>query len=497
MLRLLFCSVLSSLKGLLVASVYLVTASLWPSQAEAQAFDNCGTAQDPCQISTWAELDAVRTALDKHYRLVSDLSQDTVGYGLYAGPTANGGAGWTPIGEWQSEFIGTFDGNGFVISDLNINSTFNEQDPAEIGLFGFVGEPTGDLQGEIRNVTLKGIQYTLDCELFDFSTPSVGGVIGFKQQSINAKDLSADGVISWDATSCNSFGYVGGLIGFHRGELTGGRSTLVISINNVPETEEERFVAGGIAGINQGIIEQAASEGSVTAGVAGGIVGFNDLTILDSYSLATVTGEVDAGGAVGRNQGRNISRVYVAGSVTLSGTGDLGAIIGDPIVTPDEATGPSFWNGDVVAATDGTLGTALTQVEMRTSSSFSGWDFLETGPWQIQTVEAWSYPYLRTLTYDAIGASPAVDPIPGVELACEIGRFSATGFGSCEPCAAGSIAPVIGTTQCQSCPKGFIQPDSGQITCLACSEGETTSGLGATACVSELLFQDRFQLLSP
>jgi len=93
----------------------------------------------PVEITTWAELAAINDALSGDYILVNDLSSATTGYDTYASSSANGGAGWTPLGEPiigtfpGSPFTGTFDGDGFSINDLYIK----QLDGRSFGLFSW------------------------------------------------------------------------------------------------------------------------------------------------------------------------------------------------------------------------------------------------------------------------------------------------------------------------------------------------------------------------
>jgi len=99
------------------------------------------------EIRTWYDLDAVRDNLSGNYTLMNDLDSATAGYDELAGPTANWGKGWEPIGwqsieSWDGEgFNGTFDGQGYEIRDLFIN----RPDQDLIGLFCGVGGYFKDL----------------------------------------------------------------------------------------------------------------------------------------------------------------------------------------------------------------------------------------------------------------------------------------------------------------------------------------------------------------
>ena len=66
------------------------------------------------EIHDWYDLDDVRDNLTGHHTLMNDLDSTTAGYDELAGPTANDGKGWQPIGTWiygsiEQPFAGTFD----------------------------------------------------------------------------------------------------------------------------------------------------------------------------------------------------------------------------------------------------------------------------------------------------------------------------------------------------------------------------------------------------
>jgi len=60
---------------------------------------------DPAtEIWDWYDLDAIRDDLSGSYILMNDLDATTPGYEELAGPTANAGRGWKPIGFlWDEE----------------------------------------------------------------------------------------------------------------------------------------------------------------------------------------------------------------------------------------------------------------------------------------------------------------------------------------------------------------------------------------------------------
>lgn len=426
--------------------------------AQAQDFSACGDGgQLPCEIDSWADLHAMRTALDKTYRLTTNLSSETPGYATYAGPTANGGVGWLPIGVWESEFVGSFDGGGYHIADLTISKTLADREVEGFifGLFGFVGKPQILGQGILQSVVLKDIDYRLACDpmgglFFGLVDISMGGLAGFKQQSIEARNIEVSGRIQVDLSDCGDspsfLAEVGGVIGFNRGILANSLVDVDVSlISNDPDSLPDFAHVGGVVGFNQGEVSAAASYGDVSGPVAGGITGFNDSQTLDSYAMAEVTGLFDSGGIAGRNQGQ-VARSYFSGPVTVELGGDIGALIGEMITGSVTA---SYWDQDVVGELTDPEGTGLDGSAMRVATSFEGWDFSTTGPWIIQEGAFRSYPYLRAFIYDDPETEEPTRAIPGLEAICPLGSFSETGYAPCQPCLAGTNTNDVGAEVCR------------------------------------------------
>ena len=99
---------------------------------------------------------------------------------------------WTPI-----NFNGTFDGNGYEISNLTINNTTG----GNIGLFGTVG-------GTIKNLGVKNVNIIVNSSNY----ASVGAIAG---QATDIQNCYVTGVGAVKVTCSNktSTSYVGGLVG--------------------------------------------------------------------------------------------------------------------------------------------------------------------------------------------------------------------------------------------------------------------------------------------
>ena len=312
-------------------SIFLITVALIAGMA------GCGPLR--IEIHDWYDLDAIRDNLGGSYILMNDLDSTTQGYEELASPTANGGAGWQPIGTTDNPFTGTFDGQGYEIRDLFIN----RPDESYVGLFGWVGE---------------------------------GGVI---------KNL---GVVNTDVTGLAG---VGGLIGGNAGTVSNSYST-----GNV--TDGGWGWVGGLIGGNAGTVSNSYSTSYVTgyAGV-GGLVAFNDEggTVSNSYSTGYVTGEEIVGGLVAGNAGI-VSNSYCTGNVT--GSSEVGGLVGENHGTISD----SFWDTETSgqATSDGGIGKTTAQMKNIATFSGAGWDIIAVASGETNDAYTWNiidkqtYPFL-------------------------------------------------------------------------------------------------------
>ena len=98
---------------------------------------------------------------------------------------------WTPIGNSSNYFKGTFDGNGYIVSNMKINSS-----GSYVGLFGYS-------KGDIKNVGLENVDITAT----SFSA-EVGGIVG-ESYSSSITNCYVDGTITNNGFSGNTGGIVG------------------------------------------------------------------------------------------------------------------------------------------------------------------------------------------------------------------------------------------------------------------------------------------------
>lgn len=323
-----------------------------------------GIDESPYQISSvadWQELMATPDDWASYFVLTANIDMQ--------------GITLTPVGNSETEFTGSFNGDGHTISNVLIEQTSNGA-----GLFGRVG-----IDGQIWNLgvvdaDIQGGYY-------------VGGLVGIN-----------DGMI----TSCYTTGIVsggdsvGGLVGENIGHLIQCYSSSSIS---------GTLVVGGLCGSNYGLIANSCATGSVNGGDSsnklGGLCGVNSsiCTIINCYATGAVTGGSGSsglGGLCGWNYYGVISNCYSVGTVA-GGTSayNLGGFCGYQSGSDPEMTN-SFWDTDASTMTvgynlDPVLPGTVTNVPgkttalMQTLSTFTdaGWDFSATdgdaADWQMPT----------------------------------------------------------------------------------------------------------------
>ena len=322
----------------LAATLMLVAAMVMPSTAWADTFtptkpsNGDGSKESPYQIGTAAELYWFAGLVNGDTN-VCDYNADTNPTGtqqnkaacavLTANITVNSGVlkadgsiadnvssfrSWTPIGNYNNEYTGTFDGQGYTVSGLYFKDTSKE----EVGLFGHLGSG-----GKISNVGV------LD-SYFEFRMMG-GGICGCNYGEIN--NCSNGGTVIGNTGSG-----AGGVCGMNYGTIKDCKNTGSVS-GSVDDT-------GGVCGvIYSGTIENCLNEGAVsgTTNYTGGVCGqANGGEIKWSYNTASVSGVYGVGGVCG---------YILIGS--LEGCHNTGAVSG--------TTNPNNFFGGVCGENSGTI----------------------------------------------------------------------------------------------------------------------------------------------
>lgn len=257
---------------------------------------------------------------------------------------------WTPIGKnYSYVYKGTFDGGGYTISGLKIDSTDQYQ-----ALFGYVKG------GTIKNLTVAGSvtsskQYTAG--IVAYGNP-VTVTNCTNEVSVTATEKGyAAGVVASASTNSEVMGctnrsaiigcgdYVGGIVGAGSSIKTISNCFNYGSVANNGKPGGYAYCTGGIAGGvgSSSTVTRCGNTGVVTSAIkrTGGVVGGAAGTISACFNTGTVTGIYGVGGVAGGASTKDvkITDCYNTGAViceppsatfTDSNAKGVGGIIGDP-----------------------------------------------------------------------------------------------------------------------------------------------------------------------
>ena len=264
--------------------------------SDSQAMAGSGTESDPYQVENVCHLRGVEASPRSHYIQIKDIDASTMTYGWKKG--------FAPI----KVFSGTYDGNGYQISNL------------KVGVASGRFENTG-LFGKLQGGLLKRVK------LVDFVTKevvNVGSLVGLNDRG-TIEDSEVDGKV-------DGYRIIGGLVGLNQGGVIRNSTATV----RVGENSGDTYVAGGLVGQNDGgTIEGSRALGAVTGtNQVGGLVGENMGSISNSYARGAVSGDNQVGGLVGWHFGGTISGSHSGGRVVGTASG-IGGLVG---VSQDNAS---------------------------------------------------------------------------------------------------------------------------------------------------------------
>lgn len=297
---------------LLFVTTMIMPSMMWAKSISPTRPNGEGTAENPYQIGTAAELywfaglvNGTLVDVEKDASANAKLMNDiTVNTGvLDANKDLVSGKDfipWTPIGTSDVPYTGTFNGKGYTVSGLY----FNNPTSYYVGLFGCIGA-----NGKISNVGVLD-SYFQFCALG-------GGVCGNNNGELQNCSNSST-VIN------NGRDGTGGVCGYNN-------KGTVRDCKNIGSVRGTAPL-GGVCGVNNsGIIENCFNEGTVSVTVTsanvGGVCGSNSNgTIKCSYNTASVSGQYNVGGVCGSNSNGTITNCFNEG--TVSGQDAVGGVCG-------------------------------------------------------------------------------------------------------------------------------------------------------------------------
>ncbi len=229
--------------------VLILLSLIVPLSARAGVYSGgTGTSGDPYLLSTLADLQELsETPSDWASGIYFELTAD-----IDASATSgwNGGLGFSPIGNSGNSFVGSFNGNGHVITGLTINRPLQD-------FVGFIGYSGGSVQSlGLDLLSVSGRDY-------------VGGLVG-RNDGTSVSACYATGSVS-------GRDYIGGLIGFNFSSLVGS----YYATGSVAGVD----VVGGLVGQNNGTVSSCYATGNALSmgPNVGGLVGQNNGTVNSCY----------------------------------------------------------------------------------------------------------------------------------------------------------------------------------------------------------------------
>ncbi len=296
-----------------------------------------GTRDDPYLVATKEQLNLVRYELNASYKQTAAIDLKSI-------------QSWKPIGNESDPFTGTFDGNGYVISNMKIITDKS----AHIGFFGDTNKAV------LQRIGLQAVTITLESDVSGVA--ALGSLAGCVSATSIYRCFST-GTINGG----NRVNNVGGLVG--------------MSILNTDDNENS-------ASIN----ESFSTAGVTGADSVGGFIGTvsdTGLVISSSYATGKVTGINTVGGFGGKIMKADFC--YSTGFV--SGSNGVGGFSG----SGGRQETNCFWDRTSSGQDKSATGTGKTTAEMSSFLIYSAWDLSITAgsasDWMM--TENSSYPYLR------------------------------------------------------------------------------------------------------
>jgi hypothetical protein len=295
---------------------------------------------------------------------------------------------------------GEFDGNGHKISNLSFNFGF----VSHVGLFGYLAS-----SGEVRGLGIENAN--INTPVADYA----GSLVGLNGGGTVSNCYAAGAVTHNQAIHETGRGMgAGGLVGLNNGIVSdsyfsgsvSGKGDVggLVGENDAFGTVIDSYSAGtitgtwgtgGLVGHNwRGTVINSCSTGNVTGtSWTGGLVGRNDAfedgegTVSNSYSTSSVTGNSHAGGLIGGSAHGTVSNCYSTGSV--SSNESVGGLMA---FSHEDAVSNSFWDIETSGQATSAGGTGRTTAQMQSTATLSGagWDIIAVALNQTNTTYIWN-----------------------------------------------------------------------------------------------------------
>ena len=290
----------------------------WKYNAATSYSGGDGTQSNPYLISTAQELALLSNDVNSGKFYDQETGTDKYIYAQLIDDIDLSGKYWNPIGQFNImgdgsgyNFVGSFDGNGYEI--MNLEFDFNSL-IGFVGVFGFVGKMDGQVNekyNEIKNLGISGNDIEL---IFPSSSQNhgmglaIGGIVSYAihtkiEDCYNKANITVDG----------AEGTVAGIVGAMSGEVkncynTGNLTMNILDIGDVSRSYSANVGGvvggGGLPSVNIDLISNCYNSGKLSAETFGYCMGFNINIggisvswageIKNSYNIGDIYGQSNA-----------------------------------------------------------------------------------------------------------------------------------------------------------------------------------------------------------
>jgi len=253
-------------------------------------FNGRGTKEDPYLIKNDKDLKALADIVNS-----GDFKSDEFTYFKQTDNISLEGISWTPIGTASHPFYANYDGGGFDITGLFIETDFQY-----VGLFGNIYEVEEDPLKEVKLSNINIVSPKIVSKSKNVEEIFVGALTGYAQNASISNCSIQGGSIVHEGSNNSHVGALAGRIFIQRNHGN------VNSCYSTASVEGNCENAGGLIG------NVIASPG----------------TISNCYSTGNVKGTKNAGGLFGTLSGPTINNSFAAGEVSSSSSAGLGGLAG-------------------------------------------------------------------------------------------------------------------------------------------------------------------------
>lgn len=397
---------------------------LTPKNGRPEFAGGDGTIENPYQVSTPEQLNAVRNDLDAHYIQINDIDM-------------SGWENWEPIGTFQEPFQGKYNGGNNNILNLSISikaqdmKTSSEETTA-IGLFGYA--PNSILENIHLNYCIADIEFVsnyfgsiVGCggEIYNCSSTGdltaksycAGGIAGMAKNITNCSYNGSAKFYSYTDSNSQKPLYTQNKVSGYFGGICGICDNVQKSYNtaNIKSQGEYETFSGGIAGYAQKV-SQSYNAGDLslyTTGrevdkpeaYLGGITGISKTVqdcynkgnlYVNSFNYSGIAGGITGCGYISYKSCYNVGQLNNNSHYSYSYTGGIVGLAFDQFSGPKISycysnISPLAGSGNIKPNYSISNSAYLNLEQLKEKTSYVGFDF--NNIWGINEKKNDGYPY--------------------------------------------------------------------------------------------------------